>query len=229
MNIRWKVTTVVAGLFVALGVTAILVARYVLMPSFTTLEHTEADVAMRRIQFALDRMSSQLALSAASWGNWTDAWRFAQDHNHTFVDEQVTGAGLRQLKINLLLFTDLTGRLIASATLDLQTDKPINLELASRESLAPDFPWRGNLKNGRAAQGFVRTNVGVMQLAAAPVLDGFGRGPSRGTVIMGRLISPKDVAELGALAQADLAISPFRPSDATTDRVTYDATYPEGM
>jgi diguanylate cyclase len=214
VNIRWKVTTVVAGLFVALGVTAILVARYVLMPSFTTLEHTEADVAMRRIQFALDRMSSQLALSAASWGNWTDAWRFAQDHNHTFVDEQVTAAGLRQLKINLLLFTDLTGRLIASATLDLQTDKPINLELASRASLAPDFPWLGNLKNGRAAQGFVRTNVGVMQLAAAPVLDGFGRGPSRGMVIMGRLISPTDVAELGALAQADLAISPFRPSDA---------------
>ena len=174
MNIRWKVTTVVAGLFVALSVTAILVARYVLMPSFTTLEHTEADVAMRRIQFALDRMSSQLALSAASWGNWTDAWRFAQDHNHTFIDEQVTAAGLKQLKINLLLFTDPSGRFIASSTLDLQTDKPVNLGLASRENLPLNFPWRGSLQEGRPAQGFVRTELGVMQLAAAPVLDGFG-------------------------------------------------------
>jgi diguanylate cyclase len=213
VNIRWKATTVIGALFAALGVTAVFVARYVLMPSFATLEHTEADVAMRRIQFALERMSSQLALSAASWGNWNDAWRFAQEHNQTFIDEQVTAAGLRQLKINLLIFTDLTGRLIASTTLDLEKDKPIDLELASRSSLAPDFPWRSNLQNGRPAQGFLRTNLGVLLLAGAPVLDGFGRGPSRGMVIMGRLISPEHVAELGALAQADLSILPFRQSD----------------
>ena len=213
MNIRWKVTTVIAALFAALGLAAFFVARYVLMPSFTTLEHSEADVAMRRIQFAVDRMSSQLALSAASWGNWTDAWRFAQDHNQTFLDEQVTSAGLKQLKVNLLIFTDVTGRLIASATLDLEQHKPIDLELASRESLPPDFPWRGNLRDGRPAQGFVRTSLGVLLLAAGPVLDGFGRGPPRGMVIMGKLISAEDVAGLGALAQADLSMLPFRPSD----------------
>lgn len=213
MNIRWKVTTVIAALFAALGVTAFIVARQVLMPSFATLEHTEAVVAMRRIEFALDRMSSQLALSAASWGNWTDAWRFAQDHNQTFLDEQVTAAGLKQLKVNTLIFTDLTGRLIASTTLDLQQDKPVDLELASRQSLPGNFPWRTNLQNGRPAQGFVRTPLGVLLLAAAPVLDGFGRGPSRGMVIMGRLISPEDISGLGALAQADLSMLPFQPSD----------------
>ena len=213
VNIRWKVSAVIAALFAALGLTAFFVARYVLMPSFATLEHTEADVAMRRIQFALDRMSSQLAVTATSWGNWTDAWRFAQDHNQTFIDEQVTTAGLRSLKVNMLIFTDLTGRLIASTTLDLEKDKSFDLELASRESLAPDFPWRSNVRTGQPAQGYIRTNLGVFLIAAAPVLDGFGHGPSRGTVIMGRLISPEYVAGLAALAQADLSMLPFQPSD----------------
>src|SRR2546421_11746698 len=108
MKIRSKVTTLIATLFATLGVTAIFVARYVLMPSFAELEHTQADVAIRRIQFALDRTFAQLVLSAGSWGNWTDAWRFAQDHNQTFITEQVTTAGLKQLNVNTLIFTELT-------------------------------------------------------------------------------------------------------------------------
>jgi diguanylate cyclase len=205
VNIRWKVTTLIATLFVALGVTAILVARYVLMPSFATLEHSEAEVAMRRIQFAVDRTFAQLALSVASWGNWTDAWRFAQDHNQRFVTEQVTAAGLRNLKINTLIFSDPSGHFIASETLDLETDKPLDLDFTSRQMLTPDFPWRADFRDGRPAQGFLQTNRGILMAAAAPVLDGFGNGPARGMVIIGRLLSPREVEEIGAQAQAALA------------------------
>src|ERR671923_1215889 len=109
MNIRWKVTALIAALFVALGITAVIIARNVLIPSFTALEHSEAEVAMRRVQFALDRAFAQLQLTAASWGNWTDAWRFAQDHNATFVSEQVTAPGLSTLNINMLIFADVSG------------------------------------------------------------------------------------------------------------------------
>lgn len=224
MNIRWKITALIATLFVALGVTAILVARYVLMPSFAALEHSEAEVAMRRIQFAVDRTFAHLALSVASWGNWTDAWRFAQDHNQRFVTEQVTAAGLRNLKVNTLIFSDPSGHFIASETLDLQTDERLDLDFTSRQTLTPDFPWRANFRDGRLAQGFLQTNRGILMAAAAPVLDGFGNGPARGMVIIGRLLSPREVEEIGAQAQAALAmVAPLnlgrRDRLAETDRV----------
>jgi diguanylate cyclase (GGDEF)-like protein len=206
VNIRSKVTTLIAALFVALGVAAILVARYVLMPSFAALEHSEAEVAMRRIQFALDRTFAQLAVSVASWGNWTDAWRFAQDHNQTFVTEQVTAADLRILKINTLIFSDPSGHFIASATLDLQTHQPLDLDFTARRMLPPDFPWSAKFRDGLPAQGFLQTNRGTLMVAAAPVLDGFGHGPPRGMVIIGRLVSPRDIEEIGAQAQADLSM-----------------------
>src|SRR6266480_3704689 len=202
MKIRSKVATLIATLFAALGVTAIFVASYVLMPSFAALEHTEADVAMRRIQFALDRTFAQLELSAGSWGNWTDAWRFAQDHNQTFITEQVTGAGLKQLNVSMLIFTDLNGRFIAGAALDLQTDRSLDLDLAARQTLPQDFPWRGNLDAGRPAHGFLQTNRGILLLAA------FAHGPPRGMVIMGRVISPQEVAAIGAQAQAHVSMLP---------------------
>jgi diguanylate cyclase len=222
VKIRWKVTTLIATLFAALGVTAIFVARYVLMPSFATLEHTQAEVAMRRIQFTVDRTFAQLALSAASWGNWTDAWRFAQDHNQTFITEQVTGAGLKQLNINTLIFTDLSGKFLASATLDLRTDGPLDLDFAARQTLPEDFPWRGALHDGRAAHGFLQTNRGILLAAAGPVLDGFGHGPPRGMVIMGRLISPQEVTAIGAQAQADVSLLPLANPRATKRLVDTD-------
>jgi len=212
MKIRWKVITLIAALFAALGVAAIFVAGYVLMPSFASLERTQADVAMRRIQFALDRTFAQLSLSAASWGNWTDAWRFAQDHNQTFVREQVTPAGLKQLNINTLIFSDLDGQFIASATLDLEAERPIDLDLVARRRLSPDFPWRADVREGRPVHGFLQTNQGTMLLAAAPVLDGFGHGPPRGMVIMGRLVSPREIAQIGSQAQADLSMLPAAPA-----------------
>ena len=208
MNIRWKVTALIAALFVALGITAVIIARNVLIPSFTALEHSEAEVAMRRVQFALDRAFAQLQLTAASWGNWTDAWRFAQDHNATFVSEQVTAAGLSTLNINMLIFADVSGDFLASQTLDLRTNRPLDPDFAAQQTLPPQFPWRPHLHDGQPAHGFLQTNRGIFLAAAAPVLDGFGHGPPRGMVLMGRLLSPHEIEEIGAQAQAHLLMLP---------------------
>jgi diguanylate cyclase len=45
-------------------------------------------------------------------------------------------------------------------------------------------------------------------LASAPVLNGFGEGPPRGMVLMGRLISAKDVEQIGAQAQTKVRMLP---------------------
>ncbi len=71
MNIRWKVIALVAAVFLVLGVAEIFVADRVLRPSFAELEHSDAEVAMRRIDYALDPTLDHLALSATGWGNWT--------------------------------------------------------------------------------------------------------------------------------------------------------------
>ena len=206
MNIRWKVTALITALFAVLGAAEIFIAKVVLMPSFSELESKEASIAMRRVQYGMELTLDQLALTAGSWGNWTDAYRFAQDHNRTFSDEQVTPSGLKQLNLNALLFVDLAGNILASNDLDLQSQRSLNLKLTSRHELAEDFPWRTNLRNGRAAQGLLRTEQGILMIAAAPVLDGYGHGPSRGMVVIGRLLSAAEIQKIGARAQANVSM-----------------------
>jgi len=225
MNIRWKVTALMAALFAVLGVAEIFVAKTILMPSFAELEHTDANTAMRRVQYALDSTLDQLALSADQWGNFTDAYRFMQDHNRAFVSEQVTTEGLKLLNINALIYVDLEGQFVTSAVHDFTSDRPLDLDFMQGNALPVHFPWRDHLRNGRLVRGLLPTNRGVLLIAAAPVLDGYGHGPMRGMVMMARLLTDAEIKRIGA--QAQVALSMLAPPNARapdrlveTDKVT---------
>ena len=206
MNIRPKVAALTAGIFLVLGIAEILVEKQVVMPSFAELERGNARVAMRRINFALDLVIDRIAVSTTDWGNWVDAYRFAQDHNPDFIKTDITNTALRQLRVNVLLVVDAEGGVLASKSLDLTSDRPLGLDLAALKALPVDFPWRANLREARPARGLLLTNRGILMLAAAPVLDGNGGGPARGMMFMGRLLAASDVKSIGAQAQADLSL-----------------------
>jgi two-component system, NtrC family, sensor kinase len=222
MTIRPKVIALVASMLVVLGVVQILVEQRILMPSFAELEHEDARTAMRRINYALDLTLERLTLSASDWGNWDDTYRFVVDHNPDFVRANVTTVGLKQLQVNAMLVVDADGNLVMSRTLDLKSEQPLDIDFADRKALPADFPWRAELREGHPVAGLVQTNRGILMIAASPVLDGSGRGPQRGMVIFGRLLSSAEIKRIGAQAQAQLSMAPA--SDAlVADQMTETA------
>jgi two-component system NtrC family sensor kinase len=208
VNIRWKVAALLVGIFAVLGTAALLVAMYIVMPSFARLESADAHTAMRRIDYALARALDRLEISATDWGNWADTYHYVLDHNRAYVQTNLTPVALRQLAVNVLLIVDRSGRIVHSSELDLESGRPLGLDLAARAMLPADFPWRANLENERPTQGLVRTNGGVLLLAAAPVLDGNEHGPARGMVVLGRLLSAAVLKDLATQAQAPLIMAP---------------------
>ena len=212
MKIRSKVAALLATLFVVLGAAAALVATYIVLPSFAELEHADAHTAMRRIDYTLGMELDHLAVSATDWGNWADTYQYVADKNPDFVTANLTPLALRQLGVNVLLIIDRDGNVVRSSELDLEGERPLALDLAARTELPADFPWRADLSGGGPDRGLLRTNRGILMLAAAPVLDGRGQGPARGMVILGRLLSPAVVTDIGARAQATLSMLPPSPS-----------------
>jgi sensor domain CHASE-containing protein len=206
MNIRTKMISLLALLFAVLIVLEIAVQRQVLMPSFAELEREDAETSMKRIGHALDMTLESMESLAGDWGNWADAYQFVQSPNAEFVNLNVTAATMKQLKTNALLIVDLNGGYLFSGARTWDTGEPLDLDLTARKALPEDFPWRKNLADGKPARGLLRTNRGVMMMAAAPVLDGSGGGQALGMVIMGRLLTPVQVQMIGAQAQASLAL-----------------------
>ncbi len=222
MNIRTKVISLLAMLFVILIAIEIAVQREVLMPSFAELERDDAKVSMRRIDYALDVSLDSLELTAADWGNWDDVYHYVQAPSEEFVRTNITPIALKQLQVDAVMIADLDGNVVLSSV---GVGPASGLDFAAFKRLPADFPWRSNLAAGKSAQGLMRTNRGLMMIAAAPVLDGTGGGRHLGLVIMGQLVTPQNVRALGARAQAELSLEPvtrpFRGDKVTeTDATT---------
>ena len=214
MSIRRKMILLLALLFCVLGAVEILIQKTVLMPSFAELEREDAEISMKRIDYALDMTLEGMSLSATDWGNWADAFQFVQDHNPEFEAANNTPVAMKQLKVNLLLIVDLNARVVLSSAYDPVSGAPMRIDLADRAALPEDFPWRKNLAEGKPARGLVQTDKGVMLLVAAPILNGSGTGDYRGSVMMGRLLTPAQIRFLGAQAQTSVSMLRHGSADA---------------
>ena len=208
MNIRTKVISLLAMLFVILIAIEIAVQREILMPSFAALERDDAKVSMRRIDYALDVSLDALQVTAADWGNWDDVYRYVQAPNEDFVRANITSVALKQLQVSSLMIVDLEGNVVLSSGVTLGGRNGAAIDFANLKRLPADFPWREYLAAGTSAKGLIRTNQGLMMIAAAPVLDGSGSGAHLGMVIMGQLMTPETVRSLASRAQADLTLDP---------------------
>ena len=210
MKIRAKVIALLAAVFVTLTFVEWVVGQALLLPRFEEIELDNARTAMKRIEFGVHQALNELKVSAADWGNWKDTWQFIVDHNPQYEQDNLSEAALRQLRLTAIAFVDLDGAVVLARSFDLASGAIRPLNLFPQGSLPDDFVWRENLRSGEAARGLITTRDGVLLAAAVPILDGLGHGPSRGMVLMGRLLTDAEVAEIGARAQTSVALVAVR-------------------
>jgi two-component system NtrC family sensor kinase len=211
----------IAAILAIVGLGEVVLVRHIIMPSFADLERADARTAMRRIQYAFDLTLDRLGVLAIDWGNWAVVYRFMQDHKTDALERDITLSNIREIGVNLVLIVDADGTVMYSRTVDLPANH--SLDLAARRSLPDQFPWRANLHAARPAKGLLPTNLGTLMLAGAPVLDGDGHGPSRGMIILGRLLQTPEINDIAAQAQSTLSLL-ATPAALKPDRLTQTAT-----
>jgi sensor domain CHASE-containing protein len=204
MSIRSKVIGALALLFAALSVAAFLIQLRVVQPSFARLQRDTARTAMKRVQYAMDRDLQSLEIDATDWANWQEAYRFAQGRNPQFVAMNFTRTAIAQVQIDGILVVDPKGRILAWTGEVVPTQLSLQGSLEDGGSLPAAFPWRRDLGTVRVVHGLVNTNLGVMMIAGAPILDGTGGGRPAGMIIIGRLMTPDRVQDLGSRTQSNL-------------------------
>ena len=207
MRVRAKVSIVLALLFVVLIAAQWTIQQRLMMPKFLELERSSARTDMQRVAFAVDREQQALGAQAADWGNWRELWRYMRDHNAAFAEASLTDVSFRTAKIDYMAVISSSGRFDWSRGLDSDNRKLITIRLNGDNTL--EAPWARALAQGAPISGLIKTNAGVLIASSAPILDGFGRGPARGMVIMGRLLNGVELQRLGMQAQVKLDMRPW--------------------
>lgn len=219
MKIRIKVAALLAVVCLVLTLGEWAIGRGLLLPRFEEIELDSARTAMKRIDYSLHQRLAGLQVSATDWANWADTYRYMQDGNQDFGRENLTPTAMKQLHLSALAFIDRQGNIVWSRSVDAASGAPLRLDLLAGTALPAQLPWRRQLLEGRPAQGLIATNQGVLMAAVSPVLDGFGHGPSRGMVLMGRMLTPTEVADIGARAQTEVAIDAIHAAADADPRV----------
>jgi sensor domain CHASE-containing protein len=210
MKIRAKVVALLAAVFVALTFVEWVVGQAFLLPRFEEIELEAARTAMKRIDYGVRQSLNEIRVSATDWGNWKDSYEFMRDRNPQFEQDNLSDAAMKQLRLTALAFVDLDGNLVLSRSFDPDSGAMLPLDLFPQPMLPDNFAWRKNLETGLPDQGLIPTEQGVLLASVAPILDGFGQGPSRGMVLMGRLLTDAEVAEIGSRAQTSVRLAAVR-------------------
>ena len=239
MSIRIKMGLIVLCAVLCFGVAEYSVQKLIVLPGFSSLEEDAAITGAARVVNAINNEIKQLRNLTGDWSAWDDTYEFVQTRSLKYIASNLVFSTFTGNQLNLIYIWDTQGSLIWGKTYDLTEKKEIQANLFSGNALAPDHPlFAGNGKDSSIPPditGIWVTPAGPLLVSAAPILTSNGKGPSRGTLIMGRFLDAAAVAQIADQTQVNfstaLAEQPpgaslqerGRPSSATApDRYRID-------
>ena len=222
MSLRWR-TLLIGLMLMLLTAAAVHVVQYhVVYPQFVQLEQEQA---RRNADLVLEVVSRELALVAPQsqdWGYWDETFKYMGGENPTFESVILIPDAQQSLDCQFLGFYDNQGRRVWSRGMNLETHALLDIDVFRGTGLPRNSPI---LSQGDAPQiraGLIDTNLGLMFVTSAPVLTGARTGPSRGTVVMGRLFEEAAIRQIAQQNHLRVELAPPNDQQARGPRLTVD-------
>ncbi|MBF0332927.1 MAG: hypothetical protein HQL40_04655 [Alphaproteobacteria bacterium] len=202
-------TITAAGLALAF----VLVMALIVRPGLKAAEEQDVQRNLRRITETVRRESEALRTTSADWAAWDDTYAFVLDGNEQFRTVNLTPKLLDTLQLHHMAILGLDGTAVWS-----RTEPPE----AMVEGLAPGDPLLRGPNDREPVVGLIATPGGPMVVSSHPILTSLGETPSRGTLVMGRLLEGAVLERLADLVQLDIKLSPITAEDPMTSLALAD-------
>ncbi len=185
-------------------------------------ERLELDLALHnadRVSAALTHDIRNLETMTRDWSQWDDSFRFASGRNPTYIEENLEPSTWENICLDLVTIFGPERRRLYSGIRD----------RASGEITIPAFfppiaddqePYVHPPEDAANKTGFLRLEGAVYMIASCPILPNEGYGPTRGSLIMGRLVDESYAAALSEQTGVQTEFATLSDSDVSD----YDAS-----
>ena len=185
---------------------------------FLEVESRTVKNGLERIVSAVDRQIADVSSTVADYAIWDDSYRFIQDHNASFMENNFTAASIANLHIDFVAVYGANGALLASR---LGPDVPDLTRIPERLSEASLLfsPYTSTKPRG----GLQRIRDSVFVVASVAVCTTDLSATPHGLMVFGRLIDVPLTKDISASAGLDVHFIPperLPPAalDATVER-----------
>ncbi|MBE7557196.1 MAG: PAS domain S-box protein [Anaerolineales bacterium] len=164
--------------------------------------------------------------TASDWSNWDDTYAFVQDANEQYIGDNLDTSVLINLRLNLMLFVDTSGRVVFGKAVDLVTEQEMPPPPSLLAQLSPDNLLLRHPDLKSSISGIILLPEDPILVVSQPILTNAGTGPSRGTLIIGRYLDASEIQYLAELTHLSLHLNRFDDPKVQTARTTLSAEVP---
>ncbi|MEG3850312.1 CHASE4 domain-containing protein [Microcoleus sp. herbarium19] len=206
MKLRRKTLSIV-GITIA-GLTGILYAASssILLSSLVKAEEQEATQVVKGVLSVFAQTADDFNSRFADWSAWDDTYAFIQNRNKEFIDSNLVPEGLANLRVNIALFVNSSGKIVYGTALDTEKLKltPVPFALKRRISLDDRLLQHPNVKSSLA--GILLLPSGPILITSRPIVTTKNTGPIRGTLVFGRNLDAAGIAKLSKITRLPLIV-----------------------
>lgn len=212
MNLRIKALAIIGCTMAALWLTLGIILAGLNLHGFSHLEREDMDRQVVRAERSLRAELARLGSFAGDWAPWDESFDFIQGKNPGYIEENLSAAGLANLRISLVAFVDLEGRVVWSRCFDLA----MRMIVPSPAGFGP-FPADDALLSHTGvrggADGFMALpRDGLMLVASRPITSSDLKAPVAGSLVMGLLLDEHEIARLSEQTNLAMSIAKIDPS-----------------
>ena len=211
MSLKLRIAIIVICVFVLYGILEFGVQRYIIFPSFLSLEREEAIKDSKRTVLAIKGEIYHLRKLSMDWASWDDTYDFVKSLSKEYIESNLVFSTFTANSINLLYIIDTNGKVIWGEIHDLKTGELIHLDSFPKDSFPKTHPLLSSFSQNEsplntAISGIMHTEKGPMMISSQPILTSNDEGPIRGTLIMGRFLNDDVVKTLVEQTQVNFMI-----------------------
>lgn len=211
MRLSDKILLTIVSTFAGLTLLLWFISNSVFLGSF---ERIEKDSAIRNVERALSALEAETGALAAlnvDWASWDETYAFMNDRNPGYVKSTLNDETLAKQRLNFVVYLDSSGRVVYEKGLDIISGLAVPVPDGVRAHLKPGMNLLRHDTEDSGHEGVIVLKEGPALVVSRPVLTSEGKGPMRGSLVMGRFLGSDEVELLARTVHMDLSLSTDDP------------------
>ncbi len=205
MNITRRTLLIIASLLVFQLLVFYLTSRAFFLQNFAQLEEQWAISNVKRALVFLESQEQNLITIAQDWAAWDDTYYFVQEPTEDYIKSNLLDETFESLGINLMLFINISGKLVFGKAYDLEAHQEVPLPEGWEEHFHPGSPLLHHTDPKDGKVGLITLPKGPMLIASYPIVTSEEEGPIMGTFVMGYYLTQAHAEKLSEVVRSPVS------------------------
>ncbi|MBD2103459.1 PAS domain S-box protein [Leptolyngbya sp. FACHB-261] len=193
------------------------VSSTILLRNVAEQEVQNTRLNLERVTGALANEFDSLSATGFTWASWDDTYAFIENPTDDYIEANLYNQALQKADISLFLFVHSSGRLVFGKALDPQQGKAVPLPIGLGAYLSSKPIVLQHPKLSSTHQGFILLPEAIWMVSSQPILTSEGKGPVRGSLIVGQALDSTKIKSLSETTRLSLAVQRFKDPELPLD------------